>query len=248
MGPINFTHYSLFYRYDPQQPVRYQLQCVQLIKENPKEITTRTRAFNRRLLKLAHKHIRILRSKHWDKVDTQTQVFIDFLVPMKESEPAATASKKRRGTRGKKGSAKKKARAGAEVDADSDADSDADDEGAVSRGTPGIAPMSATEPAYHDQLPTLYYDTTRIHACRKDNPLLQGLIEAMPGMTFGSTITIQDDEAYEFKDLIGTLPGLGKGGDGVTEVNDFEEDDDEKEYAVWLEDRLKLDSDLILIL
>jgi len=244
MCPIQFTHYSLSYRYDPQQPARYQLQCVQLIKQNPKEITTRTRAFNRRLLKLAHKHIKILRSKHWDKVDTQTQVFIDFLIPTKETEPAVTASKKRRGTRGKKGSAKKKARADAEVDADSDAD----DEGMCSMKTPGIAPMSATDPAYHDQLPSLHYDTERIHACRKDNPLLQGLTKAMPGMTFGSTVTIQEDEAYEFKDLIDALPGLGKGEDGAAGVDDLEEDDDEKEYAVQLEGLLKLDSDLVLIL
>lgn len=188
---IQFTDYFFPYRHDPANPARHQLQCVKLLKTHPKDITTRTRAFNRRLLKLAHEQIALLRTKHWNKIDTQTQVFIDFLVPVKEPALDAPASKRRRGPRGKKGSAKKKARADAEVDMEMDAD----EEGESSVGLPGTAPMTTTDPAYNDPPPTIFYNPDCIHACLKGNPLLKGLVELMPGVkSLGSTVTIRDDE------------------------------------------------------
>ena len=190
---IQFTDYFFPYRYDPANPVRHQLQCVKLLKTHPKEIKTHTRPFNTRLLKLCQKHTKILRSKHCNKVDKQTQVFINFLVPVKEAALNAPPTKKRRGPRGKKGSAKKKARA----DAEADIEFDADNEGESSVGPPGMDPMTSTDPAYNEPSSTLYYDYTRIHACLKDNPLLEGLIDPMPGVKLlGSTVTIQDDDEH----------------------------------------------------
>ncbi|KAF1848918.1 uncharacterized protein K460DRAFT_82814 [Cucurbitaria berberidis CBS 394.84] len=244
---------------DPQRPVQHQMQFIALLKAQPGHITVRTHAHNQRLLKLAAKHIGILRSKHWDSVDATSRTYLDFLAPP-QTQPK---KKKKHGPRGK---GKGKATA---ADGDEKENEDNDDTPAPPQDT------TAIDPAHRNSRTSIYVNVDRISRCTVNNPLLQGLIAPMPGMACGIQFMLDFGEAFDMAELFAVLPGAeddegdgdhemrydgdqkmhGDGDwkppcDGDHEMDDEDEDEDDSNmsYIEKFERRLKmLDLDIMIL-
>lgn len=181
---------------DVAHPVKHQAEFISLIKQYPNSLVVRNQALTQRLLKLAGKHIARLREKHWDKVAPDSRTYIDFFVP-----PRDKAAKKKKRTRGKgKGRGKDNAE---------DSDEDVHD-----------VASAAIDPTYQaDPHQRFHYDSARIHPCTHNNILMQGLIAPMPGLHFGTTVTLVDDDTFATANLRDALPGTEQDGDGDLDMN-----------------------------
>ncbi|KAH9878246.1 hypothetical protein J1614_003463 [Plenodomus biglobosus] len=87
-----------------------------------------------------------------------------------------------------------------------------------------LDPSSHAEP----QLSFLY-DTERIDPCAKNNILMRSLIAPMPGLHFGSTVTLVDDEAFSMANLLDALPEVGRDSDGDLNMKTSDEAMDDVE-------------------
>ncbi|KAI8930820.1 hypothetical protein NX059_011843 [Plenodomus lindquistii] len=146
-------------------------------------------------------HVARLRNGHWSEVKWDSRIFINFIAPLKDdAAPNTMPTKKKHKPRSKnKGKGK------------------AENEKDEFDGPPPV------DPAYRSH-EVMTYETERIDQCKVDNDLMQALLAPMPGLHFGTSFTLLDDDTFATAGLLHALP------DDDDYDMDMDVEDDFKQY------------------
>jgi hypothetical protein len=214
--------------FDPNRPARHQEAFITQLQKTPYDFTVRTHSTNKRLMRLASRHITKLRAKHWQRVDDKAQGYLDFLLRPAATD-AAPKPKKKRARKSRKGKTAKLA---------DHYDDDVSDEQSPDPSSTAIDPAHQTAP-----YASLYYDTERIKACMHENPLLQALVRYMPGIwSSDDIISLDEEDAY---DCFMLIEALDADGDAGMEGND---EDYEEDLVDQLAKKLNIEDDRNIVI
>lgn len=204
-------HAALGPQFDPANPTKHMLRFAWHFKQHPEHFIVlgqkRTDALK---VNTTQYLAQVRNSPHWDKTRLDRQALFDFSFNggLEDINLAAAKGKKKK-IRGK---------------------------GRNKKGSGAAADEPSASVSNLSELPTLYYESSRIHEHCRGNALLQGLVAAMPGVRdIGSHVEVFDiGDLSDFKVM-------------NLEEPDQSYEDEVDEMTARDDDAMEVDEDLCII-